>query len=176
MKTSKSRRGGILSGLLLTGFAITLLVVAAGIYLAHNVRVHSVDRHGGEDVSIDTPVGHINIQAHDRLDPAALGIPNYPGAKRTKDGGGATFAWTSSDGKEDKALSVSGGDLYTPNPPEKVIEYYKAHLPNWMVITDRDGAVRMEYTRDGYKRILAIREKDEGTHIGVASVGEPASN
>jgi hypothetical protein len=34
----------------------------------------------------------------------------------------------------------------------------------------------MEYTEDGYKRIVAIHEQDGRTRIGLASVGEPASN
>jgi hypothetical protein len=36
--------------------------------------------------------------------------------------------------------------------------------------------VRMELREGGYKRIVAIRERHDGTHIGVASIGEPASN
>ena len=35
---------------------------------------------------------------------------------------------------------------------------------------------RMEYTEDGYKRIVSIHEQDGRTRIGLASVGEPASN
>src|SRR6266481_2274745 len=102
MKTSDYRRGGILSGLLLTGLAIVALAVLAGFYLARNVRVMTAHRNRGDDVSIETPGGRIEIRAHEDLDPATLGVPIYPGAKRSKDGGGATFSWTSSDGREEK--------------------------------------------------------------------------
>jgi hypothetical protein len=34
----------------------------------------------------------------------------------------------------------------------------------------------MEYTEEGYKRIVSIREQDGQTRIGLASVGEPAAN
>ena len=171
-----SRRGGIVSGLLLTALAIAVLVAAVALYAVHNVKVDTLHSHNGDNVSIDTPAGHLQIQAHEKLNPESLGIPLYPGAKRAKDGGGATFSWTSSDGKDDKAVSVAGGDFLTPDPPGRVVEYYRSQLPNWMIVTDRDGATHLEFTRDGYKRIVAIREKGDGTHIGVASVGEPASN
>ena len=45
------------------------------------------------------------------------------------------------------------------------------------MITQRfNGSVHMEYTEDGYKRIIVINEKNGQTHIALASVGEPASN
>jgi hypothetical protein len=176
MKTSDHRRGGILSGLLLTGLAIVALAVLAGFYLARNVRVMTAHRNSGDDVSIETPGGRIEIRAHENLDPATLGVPIYPGARRSKDGGGATFAWTSHDGNEEKGLSVAGAELYTPDSAGRVLEYYRSQLPNWLIVTERDGSTRFEFKRGGYKRIIAIREKGEGTRIGVASVGEPASN
>ena len=169
-------RGGILSGLLFTGLAIILLMIAGGLYIARNVRVETAHRHGGDDVSIETPGGRINIRAHEDLDPAAIGLPIYPGATRTKDSGVATFEWTSADGKQEKGVAVGGASLFTPDPASKVLAYYRAQLPNWMVVTDRDGSTRFEFKKDGFKRIVAIHEKSDGTHIGVASVGDPASN
>ena len=171
-----NRRGGILSTLLLTFLALIALAVGAVILVVQNVRVQTVHRSSGEDVTIDTPGGRIDIRGRDNMDPSALGIPIYPGAKRTKDGGGATFAWTSAEGDEEKGLSVAGADLYTPDSVQQVIDYYRGQLPNWIIVTDRHGQTRMEYTHGGYKRIIAIRSKGDGTHIGVASIGEPASN
>ena len=176
MRNSLSRRGGIISGLLMTFAVIVILAMAAGIYIARNVRVETAHRRGGDDVSIDTPGGNFTVRAHENLDPAAVGIPIYPGATRHKDGGGAVLQWTSNDGKEDKGFSVVGAELTTPDPAYKVIDYYRKQLPNLMVVTDHDGATRLEYKEGGYKRIIVIREKYDGTHIGVASVGEPASN
>lgn len=57
-----------------------------------------------------------------------------------------------------------------------MLDYYRTQLPNWMIINERAGAVRLELREGGYKRIIGIRERHDGTHIGVASVGEPASN
>lgn len=173
---TRSRRGGILGGLLFTGLAVMLLIIAGGIYVARNVRVETTHRHGGNDVAIDTPGGRLNIRAHEDLDPAALGLPIYPGATRTRDSGVATFEWTSMDGKQEKGTSIGGASLFTPDPASKVLAYYRTQLPNWLMVTERDGSTRFEMKKDGYKRIIVVHEKSDGTHIGVASIGEPASN
>ncbi|MES1257391.1 MAG: hypothetical protein ABUS51_03140 [Acidobacteriota bacterium] len=170
------RRGGILGGVLFTGLAIVVLMMAAGLFIVRNVRVATAHRYGGDDVSIETPGGRLNIRAHEDLDPAAIGLPIYPGATRTRDSGVATFEWTSADGKHDKGMAVGGASLFTPDPESKVLAYYREQLPNWLVVTDRDGSTRFELRKDGFKRIIAIHEKSDGTHIGVASIGDPASN
>jgi hypothetical protein len=176
MKAFHSRRGGILSGLLLTALAIAILGILAASWVVHNVRVRTVERADGGDVSIDIPGGHFRVRGRDNVDARALGVPVYPGAKRGKDGGGATFEWTSSDGKDEKDIAVAGGELFTPDPVSKVADWYRERLPGWLIVTERDGSVRMEFKESGQKRMVAIREKGDGTHIGVASVGEPASN
>ena len=163
--------------MLLTILTMVALVVVAANYVKSNFKVATVHRAGGEDVSIQTPGGQFNIRAHRNLDPATLGLPVYPEARRGKDGGGATFEWTSADGKSDKEMGVAGGEYITADPVEKVRAWYHDHLPNWVVVTDRNGAnARFELNEGGYKRIVAIREKSDGTHIGVATIGEPASN
>jgi hypothetical protein len=173
-----SRRGGILVGLLLSARAGLCLLIFGAIYLASNIRVHTAERANGADVSIDTPAGHLSLRAHDRAGSIAAGIPLYPGARKTTDsnGGDAVIQWSSSNGKEDHGFAVSASETVTGDPLDKVVDFYKTQLPDWVVIHDRTGATRIELAEGGYKRIVAIRERHDGTHIGVASVGEPASN
>jgi hypothetical protein len=162
---------------LLTILTMAVLVAVAANYVKSNFRVVTAHRAGGEDVSIQTPGGQFDIRAHQHMDPASLGLPIYPDARRGKDGGGATFEWTSADGKSDKSVGVAGGEYITTDSVEKVRAWYHDHLPNWVVVTDRNGGnARFELNESGYKRIIAIHEKSDGTHIGVATVGEPASN
>ncbi len=157
--------------------AVVALMVAGVIYVARSVRVARVHRAGGDDVAIQVPGGQMNIRAHENMDPAALGIPIYPEAKRSRDGGGATFEWTSTDGKEDKSMAVAGGEYVTGDSAERVVEWYRTQLPTWLVVTDRNGNnARFELRDSGYKRLVSVREKSDGTHIGVATVGGPASN
>jgi len=161
----------------LTVLTMLALIALAVNYVKDNIKVATVNRAGGADVSIQTPGGQFNIRAHENMDPATLGLPVYPDAKRSKDGGGATFEWSSADGKSDKAMGVAGGEYITGDPVEKVRAWYREHLPNWVVVTDRNGDnAHFELNEGGYKRMIAIREKSDGTHIGVATIGEPASN
>lgn len=104
-------------------------------------------------------------------------MPLYPGATRPgKSGGGASVEWTSSDGKDDKGVAVAAGEFFTTDPPDKVLAWYRARLPNWVIATGEDGISHLELREGGYKRVVVIKRKSDGTHIAVASVGEPASN
>jgi hypothetical protein len=170
-------QGGILSGLLISGFVVVCLAVAGLVYVARNVRVTSSSNHyGGDNVSIDTPAGRLSIHAHDQPDGIPPDVPIYPGASVRRDsGGGAVFQWDSNDGK-DHGFSVSATEMFTPDPVSKVLDFYRTQLPDWIVVTEHEGTTRFERHEGGYKRIIAIHGKFDGTHIGVASVGEPASN
>src|SRR4051812_13735009 len=76
------QRGGIITGLL-SVFAILVLLGIAGVFSpASNVRFQPPHRMNGKNVAIDVPGGHINTGAQEHLDPAALGVPIYPGASR----------------------------------------------------------------------------------------------
>jgi hypothetical protein len=165
MRTSISRRGGVLFGLSLAGFLLLCVFAAAGLYAVRHVTVHN-------GVSIDTPAGRIDIHPHDKFDASITGVPAYPGAKSRN--GGAVVEWSSSDGSEDKGLAVA--ETVTPDPVDKVVEYYRSRLPDWNVERERGGGIKMEMDEGGTKRVIGIERKSDGTHIGVATVGEPASN
>ena len=177
MKAHGSRPGGIVFGLLLSASLVACLIVAGGLFVARNIRVDTTARNDGDDVSIDTPAGHLSVRAHEKTGSAAADVPFYPGARHTKDSGGdAVIEWNSTNGGSDGGFAVSASETVTSDPLEQVVNYYKTQLPSWVIVNERGGAVRLELQEGGYKRIIAIRERNDGTHIGVASVGEPASN
>jgi hypothetical protein len=163
--------------LVITPLAMVALALLAVVYIRQNVRVAAVHRERGEDVSIELPGGRVNIRARRNLDPESMGVPIYPGARRGKDGGGATFEWSPDDGKADRMFGVSGAEYVTPDSETAVREWYQGQLPGWTLIRNGDGRrARFEIIRGSYKRFISIQPKSDGTHIGVASVGEPASN
>ncbi|HWF09830.1 MAG TPA: hypothetical protein VG297_15290 [Bryobacteraceae bacterium] len=171
-------RGGILTGLLITGAVGLCLLIACGLFIARNIRVTSRSNgYGGDNVWIDTPAGNFSIRAHEKDGKLPAGIPMYPGARLTHgSGGGAVFRWNSKDGNDDRGFAVAGAEMITGDPPSKVLDYYREQLPEWIVVTEHDGATQFELQEGGYKRIVGIHAQYDGTHIGVASVGEPASN
>jgi hypothetical protein len=109
------------------------------------------------------------------MNPAMAGIPVYPGSDRVKDGG-ATIRWNPKNGDSDKDLLVVGGEFRTPDPVSRVVDYYRAQLPSLIVISGDDESTRLEYRKGGMRRIISVRRENGETSIGVASVGEGASN
>jgi hypothetical protein len=177
MKTSASRRGGIVMGLLLTALTLVAVAVIVAFSVARNVRVETVQTEDGKHVSIDTPAGSFSIRAHENSGAWLVDVPKYPGAREKKSGGGAEFEFTSSDGDTQKNLSVAGAEIITGDSAEKVLNYYHERLPAWIVSHNHDGKISLKEPGhgDGH-RFIVIDEKFDGTHIGVASIGAPAAN
>ncbi len=171
------QRGGILSGLLLTGFVIACLAIIAAIFVAHSVRVTTTAHNGGDDVSVETPFGQLNVRAHEKAGTAVKDVPLYPGARSVRDNGGdAVIQWTSNHDGSSAGVSVSGSQMVTSDSVDKVVSWYRTQLPSWIVSQSRMHGVKFELQEGGYKRIIGIHEESDGTHIGVATIGEPASN
>ena len=169
------RRGGIISGLLFAAMVVFMALFLVGVAVTRSIHVRSVNSEDGTDVAIDTPGGRLNIRAHDHMNPAINGVPIYPGAYRADDGG-AHIEWTSKDGNSDKNLYVIGGEFRTRDSVSQVVEFYRRHLPSLMVISRRDESARLKYKEGGMQRIISIEERDDETHIVVASIGDRASN
>lgn len=178
MRVHDSRRGGILLGLLLTGLVFVCLVTAFGIYVASRVVVATHDGRDAHDVSIDLPGGHLSVRAHDHPGLSVAGVPTYPGARPQHDnsGGDAVVEWNSNGDTKDKGFAVSASGLVTDDPIDKVAAWYKKQLPDWIFEEKPGGEIHMELREGGYQRIVSLRERNGRTHIGVAAVGQPASN
>ncbi|HTA44648.1 MAG TPA: hypothetical protein VK789_19505 [Bryobacteraceae bacterium] len=179
MDIQDSRRGGVLLGLLVSALVAVCLVAAFGMYVASQVKVTSHDRPGSGDVSIELPGGaHFSVHAREKPGAAVAGVPVYPGSRPDPENsaGGAVIEWGSERNGKAGGIAVEASSMITDDAVDKVADYYHNQLPNWMFETKRNGEVHMELHEGGYKRIIAIDEKHGRTHIGVATVGEPASN
>ncbi|HLM98137.1 MAG TPA: hypothetical protein VK335_02580 [Bryobacteraceae bacterium] len=178
MNRNRSQRGGVLAGVLAAFLILAALAVVgvfmAGIYVADNIHVEKTRTAKGETVQVDTPIGSLRVQEDKKLDPKLIGVPVYPNAVRNDNNHAASVDFSFDSGH--KAFTVIAADYTTDDSIEKVKEFYHHELPHWMITQRFNGSVHMEYTEDGYKRIIAITEKHGQTHIALASVGEPASN
>ena len=179
MNRYRTERGGILAGVLAAFLILAALAVVgvfvAGMYVAKNTHVEKTrNAKGDETVQVDTPIGSMRVQSQKKLDPKAIGVPVYPNAARHDDNPGASVDFSFGDGH--KEFSILAAEYTTDDSVEKVKEFYHHELPHWMITQRFNGSVHMEYTEDGYKRIIVINEKNGQTHIALASVGEPASN
>lgn len=178
MKPNHSERGGVLAGILVAFLILAALAVAgvfmAGIYLADNIHVQKTRTAKGETVQVETPIGSMRVQQHQKLDPKVIGVPVYPGAVRRDENGAASIDFSFDSAH--KEFTILAAEYSTNDSIEKVREFYHRELPHWIISQRLRGGVKMEYTEEGYKRIIAIHEQDGETRIGLASIGEPAAN
>ena len=175
MHVPNSRKGGIISGLLFAGMVVFMALFISGVVITRTIHVKHVNTDDGGEVAIDTPGGRLNIRAHDHMSPAINGVPIYPGAYRADDGG-ANIEWTSSDSNSDKNLYIIGGEFRTNDSVQQVVEFYRRQLPSLMIVSRRNESARLDYKDGGLQRIISIEERHGETRIGVASIGDRASN
>jgi hypothetical protein len=168
--------GALLMGLAVLAAAAVVGVMIAGWYVADNVRVETTATSRGETVRVETPLGSVNVQQRAGLDARHLGVPVYPGAIREDPDSNRLASFEIEFGSTHKEFSVIAAEYSSSDPVERVTEFYRKQLPHWIISKKKHNGLRMEYTEEGYRRIVAIREKQGRTHIGVASVGEPAAN
>ena len=179
MPRNNSRSGGVLAGVLGSLLVLAALAVfavfMAGIYLADNIHVEKRSGANGDTVKVETPLGSMRVQGHRKLNPKLIGVPVYPDSTREdSDGRGASIDFSSHSGHNEFTVLVA--EYSTDDSIDKVKDFYHRELPHWMISHSHRGGLKMEYTEDGYKRIVAITEKDGRTRIALASLGEPASN
>ncbi len=176
MRVNRSR-GGVLAGILLVILILGVLVVAAlvstGLYIAHNVRV--TERTARGETTVETPFGTVRVRESSRFDPERLGLPVYPGAVREEDS--RKLASLHFDfGEHHKDFAILAAAYRTSDPIDKVTDFYRTELPHWMSSQKAHGGFQLEMTEHGYRKIVVIHEDGGETRIGLASVGEPASN
>ncbi len=179
MNRNRSQRGGALAGVLTAFLILAALAVVgvflAGMYVVDNIHVEKIKGAKGDTVRVETPIGSMQVQEHKKLDPKVIGVPVYPNAiRQDEDSHAASIDFSFDSGH--KEFSILAANYVTDDSLDKVKEFYHHELPHWMITQRFNGSVHMEYTEDGYKRIVAISEKQGKTHIVLASVGEPASN
>ena len=172
-----SRRGGVLAGVLI-GLLVLMVIAAAGLlltglYVSKNVRVTHNDRNG-DQTTVETPFGTLRVRERTHLDPYQVGMPVYPAATRVDSNKLASFEFDAGD--THKALSLAAAEFTTADSVEKVRDFYRRELPHWMLSENQHGALQLELTEAGYRRIIVIRDQHGETHIGLASRGEPAAN
>ncbi len=178
--TSNSRRGGVFGTVMIAVLAVVVVIAAGliytGIYVARNVKVTQKDLHGQQTI-VETPFGTVRVRERSRLDPKHLGIPVYPGAVRTDDNKLAGFDLDTGD--IHKSVSLAIAEYTTPDPLEKVRDFYREELgQGWpsVKMEKHGGRWQFEVQQDGYRRFIVLRAENGETHIGLASAGEPAAN
>ncbi|MBZ5543620.1 MAG: hypothetical protein LAO07_08070 [Acidobacteriia bacterium] len=149
---------------------VSLATVWVGLrFLAHGVSVNVQERDAGrKEVSIKTPVG--SMQVSQDVNESGLGLPIYPGAERLRDQDSANLSF-SFGGEAGLRLIVA--KFETPDPPEKVRDFYKKRLGGDVtrfVEKDSEGKTVFEIKRSGQEKVVALESRGGGTRIALVRV------
>ena len=160
-----------------------------------------VDTHkngDNSDVNIGTPFGSMHVKTDDASTIAGLGLTPYPGAtvvRKDGDSGTADVGITFGDFK----LGVHAADLQTSDPEDKVVAFYRKDMGRYGAViacrgrtsvgqpvrtsdgltcsTDQQGTdddeLQLRAGSPLHQHIVAVREKDGGTRIGLVALDLP---
>ncbi len=151
--------------IVVSGFAVWvgLRIISRGM----QVRVEEGGR-GQKEVTIRTPVG--SLQVHKDVNEASLGLPIYPGAAQVRDEGGATVDLQFPN---EQGVRIIAGKFETADGLDKVKDFYRGRLGTEVTkYTDRthDGKTVFEIKRQDEERVVALKDKGDGTLIELVHV------
>jgi len=154
---------------------LVLIVVVSGLvvwgglhYLARGVQVHVSNAKNGKQVSIQTPVGSLQVNKKEANE-AQLGLPVYPGATRIKDDSAAV----SMDFGGEQGFHLVVAKFETADDLDKVRSFYQDRVGSEVTkITERDneGKTVLEIKHKGQERIIALKSTGAGTRIELVRV------
>lgn len=138
-------------------------------FLSHNLRVQVEEGgRGGKEVSINTPVG--SLEVHKEVSEGQLGLPLYPDATRLK---GEDSANISLNFGGEGNLRITVAKYETPDPVEKVVEFYKSRLGSEVtkfVEKSPEGKTVFEIKREKQEKVVAIKNFFGKTRIELVRV------
>lgn len=154
---------------------LALIVVVSGLvvwgglrYLARGVQVHVSEAKNGKQVSIQTPVGSLEVKKE--VNEAQLGLPVYPGATRVKDEDSAAI---SMDFGGEQGVHLVVAKFESTDDLDKVRSFYQDQVGGEVTkITekDREGKTVFEIKHKGQERIIALKSIGAGTRIELVRV------
>jgi hypothetical protein len=154
---------------------LALIVVVSGLvvwgglrYLARGVQVHVNEVKDGKQVSIQTPVG--SLQVNKDVNAAQLGLPVYPGATRVKDEDSASISMDFG-GEHGVHLTVAKFD--TTDDLDKVRNFYQDRVGGEVTkFTEKnsEGKTVLEIKHNGQERIIALKSTGGRTRIELVRV------
>ena len=155
----------VILALILVVSGITLYVGAR--YLSRAVKVN-VEKKGEKQVSVQTPVGSLEIGKE--VSEASLGLPIYPGAKRVE-GGDSARVNIEIPGAEN--VHVLAAEFETPDPQDKVKEFYHGRLGSEVtrnVERNTDGKTVFHIKRRGLEKVVSLKSTVCCTRIELVRV------
>jgi hypothetical protein len=166
--------------LIISVLLLMLILVIAGLgallglrYLSNAVHVHVAGEGAQKEVSIQTPLGSLEVNKD--VNEASLGLPIYPGATRLKNEDSATV---NIDIADQTKVRVLAGKFETPDSVDKVTAFYHDRLGTEVTSfkeRDAEGKTVFEIKSDKQQRIVTLKDRGGKTVIELVRVSEGQS-
>ncbi len=165
---------------ILIALLIIVLIVVVGVLaifiglrtILHNIAIHEQKTaSGGNEVSINTPVGDIRIHQGAAVDAAMLGLPLYPGAHRVEDDHDSAHVRMNFPGEQ--SLNVLAAKFETSDPIAKVRTFYQDQWNSQMTrFTEKnsDGSMVFEIKQGNQEKIVVLKKAGDGTRISMVRI------
>jgi hypothetical protein len=146
-------------------------------FLSHNVRIQVAGHGTGkEDVSVNTPVGSVEVRRDVRE--GSLDLPLYPGATQVVDKDSASV---NLDFGDEANVRVRAAKFETADPLEKVKAFYKERLGVEVarfIEKDAGGKTAFEMKSDKQEKVVELKWESGRTSIELVQVsfGKSESN
>ena len=137
------------------GSAVALLLAATGC----GMRVEEKSEGKETKVEITTPVGELKVRSNEEFDVKDIGLPAYPGARRSQEkweSGAHVSISTALFG-----LKVVAAQFESDDEPKKVLAFYRPHLERYGKVTECRGDVDFR-GETGSKEIVCKPSRVDG--------------
>ena len=154
-------------------FLIAFLVGAVALWaIAKSSTVSQAQTKSGKALHVHTPLGTIDSEPQDKLDPRLAKLPVYPGAMRKDPATAQTV--TRTDFNHGVLQEVSS-DYWTLDPLDEVWRFYRSELPDWpRNLDESQGKELIHPEPDGVRLIRVTRYEDRtAIEICIKPVGYP---
>ena len=157
----------------IAAFVIAFLAGAVALWaIAKKSKITETQTKLGKAIHLHTPIGTLDSEPQDKLDPRLAILPVYPGATRADPARAQTV--TQMDLNHGVLQEVSS-DYWTPDSIDEVWRYYRNQLPDWpQNLDDHRGKELIHPEPDGVRLIRVSRGNDRTLiEICIKPVGYP---
>ena len=154
-------------------FLIAFLVGAVALWaIAKNSTITETETKSGKAIHVHTPIGTLDSEPQEKLDPRLAKLPVYPGAMR-KDPASAQTS-TRVDLNHGVLQEVSS-DYWTPDSVDQVWRFYRNELADWpQNLDEHTGKELIHPEADGVRLIRVTRHNDRTLiELCIKPVGYP---
>jgi hypothetical protein len=154
-------------------FVIAFLVGAIALWaIAKSSTITETQTNAGKAIHVHTPVGALDSEPQDELDPRLAKLPVYPGAMGEDPASSQTV--TQMDFNHGVLQEISS-DFWTPDPIDEVWRFYRNRLPDWpQNLDEHRGRELIHPEPDGVRLIRVTRQKERTLiEICIKPVGYP---